>query len=410
MSTAEVLLRAGGDPRAVDSKGYNVAHVCAQYGHSEMLFRLITTDGVPVNSVDADRRTPLHWAAYKGFESSARLLLFLGGDGRLQDVEGCSALHWASIRGYPAVCHLLVQACGVDALTQCDATGNTPGQLAAEKGHKALAKSMAMLRSKGTPPRTSLAKARQALKRYELLPVLVGIIASLLAGFIGVVVREAGAPAVGIFVAVSAVLGLVFLYRVRACDPGRIPEQAQGDVEGFKRLVEETSFSAAAGKLCCTCNIIQPARSKHCSVCNSCVEVFDHHCPWVATCIGRRNRLDFFLFLLLEMVALFTSAIYTVIFLANESDTVSPGSLTGAIIFLMFNAMMLISTTALGCTQAFNIAQNLTTNERSNAFRYHYLRNEVGQFVNPHDRGCWKNCVEALQDVNSVTLDDGHKA
>ena len=137
MSTAEVLLRAGGDPRAVDSKGYNVAHVCAQYGHSEMLFRLITTDGVPVNSVDADRRTPLHWAAYKGFESSARLLLFLGGDGRLQDVEGCSALHWASIRGYPAVCHLLVQACGVDALTQCDATGNTPGQLAAEKGHKA---------------------------------------------------------------------------------------------------------------------------------------------------------------------------------------------------------------------------------------------------------------------------------
>lgn len=410
ISTAEVLLRAGGDAQAADSKGYNAAHVCAQYGHSEMLFRLLTDEGVPVDSTDGDRRTPLHWAAYKGFPTTARVLLFLGADGRLQDVEGCTPVHWAAIRGYAEVINLLVQARGVDILAQCDATGNTPGQLASEKGHRTLARVLAGMRAKGTPPRTASGRVRRAIGRYELLPILVGIIVSLLVAFIAVVVREAGVPAVGIAVAVCASSGLVFLYRTKNCDPGFIAPQGQGDVEAFKHHVEDSSFGVAAGKLCCTCNIIKPPRSKHCSVCNKCVEVFDHHCPWVAGCIGRRNRLDFFLFLFLEMLALFTSAIYTVIFLAERSDTITPGTLTGAVIFLMFDAMMLISTTALGCTQAVNLAQNLTTNERSNAFRYHYLRDNVGRFVNPHDRGCWNNCIEAVQDIHREEIDAEHKA
>ena len=60
-------------------------------------------------SPDIDGRTPLHWAAYKGFAHSMRLLIVLDAQISAGDREGCTPLHWAAIRGNSEACTVLLQ-------------------------------------------------------------------------------------------------------------------------------------------------------------------------------------------------------------------------------------------------------------------------------------------------------------
>ena len=138
VQAAETLLRAGADLAAADSRGYTVCHVAAQYGQTGLLYHLAQRWHADTDSIDADGRTSLHWAAYKGFADTVRLLLFLGARVALADREGCTPLHWASIKGNSEACTVLVQGGSGEVLGQPDGSGATPSQLAIEKGHRLL--------------------------------------------------------------------------------------------------------------------------------------------------------------------------------------------------------------------------------------------------------------------------------
>ena len=69
---------------------------------------------------------------------TVRLLLLAGARPLLPDREGCTPLHWAAIRGNAEAATVLLQGGGEEALQAADATGNTPPQLALEKGHRLL--------------------------------------------------------------------------------------------------------------------------------------------------------------------------------------------------------------------------------------------------------------------------------
>ena len=435
----ETLLRAGANINAADNRGYTVCHVASQYGQTSVLYHLAMKWGANTDVGDLEGRSPLHWAAYKGFSDTARLLLVMGSRPILADKEGCTPLHWAAIRGHSEVCTVVLHGGGVEALEMPDNTGATPSQLAIEKGHRLLGVNLAEYRFKKDKTSAMMTGPWAVLVRLHLSPIIWGIVLGMLAMLTYSVVSNPNfpPPSSGIILATWLTFGLAFsglwfLFKTTTADPGFLPQHKSsllssqkhehGDVEtGFLLSGTDRSHShrqtaldspalwaGAWSQLCVTCKIVRPLRSKHCSVTDRCVECFDHYCPWVGNAIGKGNRHLFLIFLWLELGAVGVSAgtavmrIHAALSMTGSvaGSTATGGSVTSSVglifpvIFVVFDFFLLISVAALAIAQASQVARNVTTNELANWHRYKYLHAANGEFENPFDRGCMRNCTE----------------
>jgi hypothetical protein len=86
--------------------------------------------------------------------------------------------------------------------------------------------------------------------------------------------------------------GIVIFVTASFSDPGTI---TAASLHRYSRVPFDGIIYTP--KMCRTCMVPRPARSKHCVICNKCVARFDHHCPWLNTCVGERNYRWFMLFL-----------------------------------------------------------------------------------------------------------------
>ncbi|CDY68411.1 BnaAnng27190D, partial [Brassica napus] len=257
------------------------------------------------------------------------------------------------------------------------------------------------------------------LSKLGLAPVLWFMILLLLLIYTNSVILASNLPKLttgigsiawlGFFLATA---GLALFYRCSKKDPGYIrmnrhdPQTMKDDEPLLKiELNNPALLSGNWTQLCATCKIIRPLRAKHCSTCDRCVEQFDHHCPWVSNCVGKKNKWDFFLFLLLEVLAmLITGGVTLARVLSDPSAPSSFGALlshvasnhVGALSFLVIEFCLFFSVTVLTVVQASQISRNITTNEMANALRYSYLRGPAGRFRNPYDHGCRRNCSDFL--------------
>ncbi|KAL3687162.1 hypothetical protein R1sor_013471 [Riccia sorocarpa] len=411
---AELLLEHGARVEIADSHGYRTTHVAAQYGQTPLLYHLVTKWNAEVDPPDNDGRSPLHWAAYKGFADCIRFLLFMDAYIGRQDKEGCTPLHWAAIRGNLEACTVLVQAGTLEDLLKTEAAGCTAAQLASEKGHRHVALFLSNARRIYNNRWEGKERFSQ-IARMGLAPVLwIGIIA-LVSTFTNSVIASrtlvritAGVGAWAWMTVFLSTGGLFLLYRCSSKDPGYITRSSP-DQKGVEYPLLKPDFSnvaLAAGywsQLCPTCKIVRPLRSKHCAACNRCVEQFDHHCPWISNCVGKMNKWDFFAFLVMETTAMIIGAGVTINRLymdPSAPDGTGPflrhvGSHhPGALGFLLVDVFLLFGVATLTGMQAAQIARNITTNEMTNSLRYSYLKGTDGRFRNPYDHGCRKNCSD----------------
>ena len=69
---------------------------------------------------------------------------------------------------------------------------------------------------------------------------------------------------------------------------------------------------------CPFCYVRKTGKGKHCFICNKCIEGFDHHCFWINKCIGRKNVCAYFTFLFLSFIYVFTSIYVSVMCINND--------------------------------------------------------------------------------------------
>ncbi|KAH7387209.1 hypothetical protein KP509_16G010800 [Ceratopteris richardii] len=427
IQVAELLLQNGAQLELGDRNGYRVAHVTAQYGQTALLYHIATKWGADIDACDNDGRSPLHWAAYKGFVDCVRLLLFMDAYRCRQDREGCTPLHWAAIRGNLEACTVLVQAGTLEDLMVTDSTGCTAAQLASDKGHRHVALFLSnarrVLQNRSADNKSVMGR----LVKLGLVPFLWVLIGGLLLTFINSVIISSTlyriTPLIGFWAWLGVFCGtggLFLLYRCSSKDPGYINASAavsQDSKENQPLVKSELNNPVlAAGQwsqLCSTCKIVRPLRSKHCASCNRCVEQFDHHCPWISNCVGKKNKWDFFAFLCLECSAMFLSGAVTIYRLWTDptvpKNTVQWISFigmqhAGALAFFLIDGFVFMGVIMLTGMQATQIARNITSNELANATRYTYLKGPDGRFHNPFDRGCRSNCTDFV--VNGYSEDD----
>lgn len=109
---------------------------------------------------------------------------------------------------------------------------------------------------------------------------------------------------INILFLVNTVFMWFCFYSVHLTEPGYI-RQNTAEYQSYLKKITFRSESFAAddwtkslARLCHTCKAIKPYRVSHCKACNRCVLAYDHHCPYVQTCIGYKNRPQFFFFVL----------------------------------------------------------------------------------------------------------------
>uniref|UniRef100_A0A6M2EZ84 S-acyltransferase n=1 Tax=Populus davidiana TaxID=266767 RepID=A0A6M2EZ84_9ROSI len=300
IAVADVLLQNGGRVETADANGYRAVHVAAQYGQTGFLNHIGAKYHADFDAVDNEGRSPLHWAAYKGYADTIRLLLFRDAYQGRQDREGCTPLHWAALRGNIEACTILVHAGTKQELAVKDKAGFIPAQIASDKGHRHIALFLS------NAQRASSNHWKDKIRSGKMgdvgfAPILLSIILILMFLFINSVIAAPNLPKVTAVVGLwgwtalsLAFVSIIMFYRCSSKDPGFIKRlgdlNKDTDSEDPLLNIDLNNSSVWTGnwsQLCPTCKIIRPVRSKHCPTCKRCIEQFDHHCPWISNCVGK---------------------------------------------------------------------------------------------------------------------------
>jgi palmitoyltransferase ZDHHC9/14/18 len=167
---------------------------------------------------------------------------------------------------------------------------------------------------------------------------------------------------------------LYSLYVVATNDPGYIPRQSsvfttQANnalneyITSLKPLIIQHKGSLVKLKFCKTCMLYRPPRTSHCSICDLCVEEFDHHCPWIGNCVGKRNYVYFFQFLVLVNMLCFTGFGTCLGHTAHYGETKDRGVIISFVLTVMLFLLMFFIFGLL-CFHVFLVATGMTTNEK----------------------------------------------
>ncbi|XP_049801724.1 uncharacterized protein LOC126236448 [Schistocerca nitens] len=398
-AVVQVLLQAGVAVNAADFKGLTPLMTACMFGRSATATYLLGM-GALNHLTDINGDTALHWAAYKGHADLIRLLMHSGVDLQKPDNFGSTPLHLACLSGSVTCVKLLCEKSKIE-LDPKDKNGKTPLQLAKSHRHNDIVQILLAeqkRRANWMPPISEIWALLFGGAGNSKGPLLLFMGSVLLWGYPMYLLRCVPITwnklrgSHYLFIYWNIVMWMSWVIANRR-DPGYVP----CNTDAYHRAIQQIAYldkwrkravASVLQRLCHTCRCLRPLRAKHCRVCGRCVEYFDHHCPFIYNCVGLRNRMWFFLF----VMSIAINCSFTIYFACYCIAVEGFGILyaLGLVEALVFCGLGWILT----CTSVLHACMNLTTNEMFNYKRYSYLRDKRGRYRNPFSRGPLLNLLE----------------
>lgn len=185
----------------------------------------------------------------------------------------------------------------------------------------------------------------------------------------------------------------------RYIDPGFIPQNhcsnvKQGGIDSVNSQLKDNSRywelieNGQTNRLCSTCMIVKPLRSKHSGHANRCVKKFDHHCGYMSSPIAAANYKWFIIWAHIQIVAM-SGYVGSMLYYLWAIKALWYNWLWLMVLltgfFVIWGPFFVIS------HWNGNIFQNRTTNEAFNWKRYKHLKDKNGDYHNPFNLGRDKN-------------------
>lgn len=272
--------------------------------------------------------TPLHWAGFSGADLTLNYILSWGGDTEMRDSKGLTPLHLAvksakEHRSTKGVKQLLIKGADRNAL---DNAGMKPvdymplpvnKQAKDGKSNDIIDPMILDIRNVLRDEWTILGDClmiRNTFKAQRKSPftlICYFVLMGLTFGLLHVSSYQAlrlGSPMLDWLLYGSQGLfgaSIVNCIVVWLSNPGIIKKDKELD---FIKLLD----TMEASSLCPDCEIIRTPRCRHCNLCNACVDRYDHHCPWVNNCIGKGNFAQFYTFIVVQSLYLFSIVVVSV--------------------------------------------------------------------------------------------------
>ena len=302
---SKILLKNGASTEILTNLGKNVIHLSAEGNQPSSMIYFLFKQKFDIYTGDENGSTPLHWACYSGAEESVNYLIGLNADIDAQDKEKLTPLHLATLYNREKIVIKLLQN-GADKNLK-NSRCEKPIDIAIKKNFISIVN---ILKDKDYNPLCSLdpplmyISPNDIYKKFILIMIITPeiIIIFMILPYLEKIINI-------IFNNVLFLIELFLFIILILKDPGYkkndnyINEQLSSinEINNDFPLLNLIEKNIDIKHHCPKCFIPESYNCIHCTICDKCIEGFSHHCFWLNKCIGEKNKLFYFLFILFSL-------------------------------------------------------------------------------------------------------------
>ena len=297
---SKCLIENGADPNAVTNLGKNIIHLSAEGNQPSLMIFFLFKKIIDISTKDNNNSTPLHWACFSGAYDSVKFLISLNAEINAMDKNELTPLHIAVLHGRKNIVIKLLQYGAIKEIE--NSRGEIALYLAWKKKYKEIYN---ILNKKEFYPLWSIKEPLKYVEPNDIYKII--IIAFFLFhefSIIFIILPFLKNLSDILFNNILFLVDFLLFIILIKLDPGY---KKSGLINNRNNtlsypLMDLIEQNIDIRKYCPKCFVPVVNTIKHCIICKKCVEGFSHHCFWINKCIGKKNILIYFFFILITLI------------------------------------------------------------------------------------------------------------